>query len=190
MDSAKRGGADCPSRSFADLGGVGTWYHEAVDFVLERGLMGGYGDGLFGPDNRLSRAQFTQILYNQAGRPAAGEASFTDVAPDAWCAPAVAWAAEQGVVSGYGGGLFGPDDPITREQLAVMLWRRAGSPAAPDGELAFADAEQIGAHAQEALRWAVQTGVMNGKAGGVLDPKGLATRAQAASMLKDFLENE
>lgn len=187
-DAPCDGGEGCPSRSFADLVS-GAWYHEAVDFVLERGLMSGYGDGLFGPDNRLSRAQFAQILYNQAGRPAAGEASFADVAPDAWCAPAVAWAAERGISGGYGGGLFGPDDPITREQMAVMLWRYAGSPAAPGGELSFMDAEQIGAHAREALGWAVQTGVMNGKAGGVLDPKGLATRAQTAQMLKNFLEN-
>lgn len=183
------GGAECPSRSFADLE-QGAWYHEAVDFVLERGLMGGHGNGLFGPNDTLTRAQFAQILYHQAGRPAAaGTAPFTDVTPDAWYAPAVAWAAEQGVVGGYGGGLFGPEDPITREQLAVMLWRYAGSPAAPDGELAFTDAEQVGAYAREALVWAVQSGVMSGKGGGVLEPKGLATRAQAASMLRNFLEN-
>lgn len=182
------GGAACPSRAFTDLKS-GAWYHEAVDFVLEQGWMGGYGNGLFGPDNRLSRAQFAQILYNKEGRPAgAGSAPFTDVAPGAWCAPAVAWAAERGIAGGYGGGLFGPDDPITREQLAVMLWRYAGSPAAPGGELSFMDAERIGAHAREAICWAVETGVMNGKAGGVLDPKGLATRAQTAQILRNFLE--
>lgn len=184
------GGAGCPSRGFADLGGPGTWYHEAVDYVLERGLMGGYGDGLFRPDNRLTRAQFAQILYNQAGRPAVtGEVPFTDVAPDAWCAPAVAWAAERGITGGYGGGLFGPDEPITREQLAVMLWRWAGSPAAPGGDPGFTDAEQIAAHAREAVRWAAQAGVMNGKTGGALDPKAPATRAQAASTLKNYLKD-
>lgn len=187
------GGAACPSRAFTDLKS-GAWYHEAVDFVLRNGLMNGYGSGgsgsLFGPEDRLSRAQFAQILYNKEGRPAgAGSAPFTDVAADAWCAPAVAWAAERGIAGGYGGGLFGPDDAITREQLAVMLWRYAGSPAAPSGELSFMDAGQIGAHAREALGWAVHTGVMNGKAGGVLDPKGQATRAQTAQMLKNFLEN-
>lgn len=183
------GGAACPSRAFTDLKS-GAWYHEAVDFVLRNGLMNGYGNGLFGPEGRLSRAQFAQILYNKEGRPAgAGSAPFTDVAADAWCAPAVAWAAERGIAGGYGGGLFGPDDPITREQLAVMLWRYAGSPAAPGGELSFIDAEQIGAHAREAICWAVESGVMSGKGGGVLDPKGLATRAQTAQMLKNFLEN-
>lgn len=184
-------GEGCPSRSFADLVS-GAWYHEAVDFVLERGLMSGYGDGFFGPDNRLSRAQFAQILYNQAGRPAGtGNGSpFTDVAPNAWCAPAAAWAAERGIAGGYGNGTFGPDDPITREQLAVMLWRYAGSPTAPGGELSFMDAEYIGAHAREAICWAVESGVMSGKSGGVLDPKGFATRAQTAQMLRNFLEQE
>ena len=189
------GGAACPSRAFTDLKS-GAWYHEAVDFVLRSGLMNGYGNGessvgsLFGPEDRLSRAQFAQILYNKEGRPAGvGSAPFTDVAPDAWCAPAIAWAAERGIAGGYGGGLFGLDDAITREQLAVMLWRYAGSPAAPGGELSFMDAEQIGAQAREALGWAVQTGVMNGKTGGALDPKGFATRAQTAQMLKNFLEN-
>lgn len=189
------GGAACPSRAFTDLKS-GAWYHEAVDFVLRNGLMNGYGNGgspagsLFGPEDRLSRAQFAQILYNKEGRPAgAGSAPFTDVAPDAWCAPAIAWAAERGIAGGYGNGTFGPDDPITREQLAVMLWRYAESPAAPSGELSFMDAEQIGVHAREAICWAVESGVMSGKSGGVLDPKGLATRAQTAQMLKNFLEN-
>ena len=183
------GGAACPSRAFTDLKS-GAWYHEAVDFVLRNGLMNGYGDHSFKPDRTLTRAQFAQILYNKEGRPAAaGGAPFTDVPDGAWCAPAIAWAAERGIAGGYGGGLFGPDDAITREQLAVMLWRYAGSPTAPDGELAFVDAERIGAHAREALGWAVRTGVMNGKGGGVLDPKGPATRAQTAQMLKNFLEN-
>ena len=182
------GGADCPSRGFADLGSVGTWYHEAVDYVLRNGLMGGYGSGLFGPNNTLTRAQFAQILYNKEGRPAVtGGGSFTDVAPGAWCAPAITWAAERGIVGGYGSGMFGPNDNITREQLAVMLWRYAGSPAATDKELRFTDADKAGGYALEALRWAVENGVMSGKGGGVLDPMGLATRAQTARMLKNFL---
>lgn len=179
----------CPSRAFSDLD-TGAWYHEAVVYVLQNGLMGGYGNGRFGPDNILTRAQFAQILYNREGRPAVtGGEAFTDVSSGAWCAEAVAWTAERGVVSGYGGGLFGPDDPITREQLAVMLWRYAGSPAASGGELRFHDADQIEAHARDAMCWAVENGVMNGKGGGILAPKGLATRAQAAQMLKNFLKD-
>ena len=183
------GGADCPSSGFTDLGNAGTWYHEAVDYALRNGLMGGYGNGLFGPDNHLSRAQLAQILYNREGKPAVmGGSAFTDVASGAWCAPAVAWAAERGIAGGYGSGTFGPNDKITREQLAVMLWRYAGNPAATEKELHFSDADKASGYALEALRWAVENGIVNGKGGGILDPQGLATRAQAAQMLMNFLE--
>ena len=184
------GGADCPSRGFTDLDIVGTWYHEAVDYVLRNGLMSGYGNGLFGPDDTLTRAQFAQILYNRAGKPAVtGGSGFTDVPDGKWYAPAVAWAAANGIVGGYGSGLFGPDDNITREQLAVMLWRYAGSPAATERELRFTDADKAGGYALEALGWAVENGVLNGYGDGRLDPGGLATRAQAAQMLKNRIEN-
>ena len=185
------GGADCPSRGFTDLDIVGTWYHEAVDYVLRNGLMTGYSNGAFGPDDHLSRAQLAQILYNRAGKPAVtGGSGFIDVPDGKWYAPAVAWAAANGIVSGYGSGLFGPDDNITREQLAVMLWRYAGSPAATDKELRFADADRANGYALEALRWAVENGILNGYGDGRLDPKGLATRAQAAQMLMDAIGDQ
>ena len=113
---------------------------------------------------------------------------FADVPGSAWCAEAVRWAASKGVVSGYSSDTFGPGDHITREQLAVMLWRYAGSPAATDKELHFTDADKAGGYALEALRWAVENGVMGGYGDGQLAPQGLATRAQAAQMLKNFLE--
>ena len=185
------GGASCPSRSFTDLGSVGTWYHEAVDYVLRHGLMGGYGNGQFGPDNHLSRAQFAQILFNKEGRPVVNYLlQYSDVADGAWYTEAIHWATSQGIVGGYGNGMFGPNDNITREQLAVMLWRYAGSPAATDKELHFTDADKASGYALEAMRWAVENGVINGKGNGILDPKGLATRAQVAQMLKNFLNNE
>ncbi len=90
---------------------------------------------------------------------------------------------ERGLMNGYGDGNFGPDDWITREQLAVMLWRYSGSPAATNKELYFNDESEISGYALEALRWAVENGVLKGKGGGVLDPKGLTTRAEAAQML-------
>ena len=184
------GGGDCPSRGFTDLGGVGTWYHEAVDYVLRNDLMGGCGSGLFGPDNHLSRAQLAQILYNKEGRPAVtGSSTFTDVAPGAWYAPAVTWATERGIAGGYGNGTFGPNDNITREQLTVMLWRYAGSPAATNKELHFNDADGISSYALDAVCWAVENGVLNGMGGGILAPQGLTTRAQAAQMLKNFICN-
>ena len=185
------GGVDCPSHGFTDLGTVGTWYHEAVDYVLRNDLMGGYGNGLFGPDDTLTRAQFAQILFNKEGRPAVtGGSIFTDVAPGAWCAPAITWAAERGIVGGYGNGTFGPNDNITREQLAVMLWRYAGSPAATNKELHFNDTDEISGFALEALRWAVENGIINGYGNGRLGPQGRATRAQVAQILKNFLDNQ
>ena len=181
------GGADCPSRGFADLGGAETWYHEAVDYVLRNNLMGGSSSGTFGPNDTLTRAQFAQILFNKEGRPAVGyQLQYSDVTEDEWYAGAVRWAGSRGIVGGYGNGMFGPNDNITREQLAVMLWRYAGSPAAAGEELRFNDADRAGGYALDALRWAVENGVMRGKSGGVLDPQGLATRAQAAQMLKNF----
>ena len=183
------GSADCPSHGFTDLGSVGTWYHEAVDYVLRNGLMGGYGNKTFGPNDNLSRAQLTQILFNKEGRPAVNyPMNFSDVTNEAWYTEAIRWATSQGIVGGYGNGTFGPNDDITREQLAVMLWRYAGSPAATDKELHFTDVDKASGYALEALRWAVENGVINGKGGGILDPKGLATRAQVVQMLKNYLE--
>lgn len=191
VDKPCDGGADCPSRGFTDLGTVGTWYHEAVDYVLRNGLMGGYGGGRFGPNDYLSRAQFAQILFNKEGRPGVNYLmDFSDVTDEAWFAEAVRWAAAMGIVGGYGNGKFGPNDPITREQLAVMLWRYAGSPAATNKELHFADADEASGYALDALRWAVENGILNGYGDGRLNPVGLATRAQVAQMLKNFMEGQ
>ncbi|MBD5152889.1 MAG: S-layer homology domain-containing protein [Oscillibacter sp.] len=157
----------------------------------ENGLMNGYSTGIFGPNNYLSRAMLAQILYNKAGTPTVtASGSFTDVAPGQWHAPAVTWASATGIVSGYGDGRFGPNDNITREQLAVMLWRYAGSPAATSKELHFTDADQISSYALDAMYWAVENSILNGYGDGRLTPQGLATRAQAAQMLKNFFENQ
>lgn len=182
------GGTGCPSHRFEDLD-AGAWYHEAVDFVVRGGLMNGFSGTRFGPDAPLSRAQLAQILYNIEGMPPVSDGGgvFADVTGGVWFAPAVAWAAENGIVDGYGNGLFGPDDNITREQLAVMLWRYAGRPEATISELPFADAGQVSHYAVDAMRWAVEKGVVTGKGGGILDPQGLATRAQTAQMLLNFM---
>ena len=89
-------------------------------------------------------------------------------------------------MNGYGNGIFGPDDPITREQLAVILWRWAGSPKADGKALDFTDAGQTSAWAKDALLWATENGIVNGKGGGILDPKGSASRAETAQMLMNF----
>ena len=167
------------------------WYYEAVRFAQEQGLMNGYSDGRFGAEDTLSRSQLAQILFNKEGRPGVNYLpDFSDMAGGAWYTEAVRWAASQGIVGGYGDGTFGPNAPITREQLAVMLWRYSGSPAAAGTELDFNDAGQISGYALEALRWAVESGVLNGDGGGRLDPQVLATRAQVAQILKNFLEEE
>ena len=146
---------------------------------------------IFGPNNNLTRAQFAQILFNKEGRPVVNYLlQYSDVAEGAWYTEAIRWATSRGIIGGYGNGNFGPNDNITREQLAVMLWRYAGSPAATDKELHFTDADKASGYALEALRWAVENGILNGYGDGRLGPQGLATRAQVAQMLKNFLNNE
>ena len=174
---------------FSDVS-EGDWYYEAVRFVHERDLMNGYSDGRFGPNDPLSRAQLAQILFNKEGRPVVNYLlDFSDEAGEAWYTEAIRWATSQGIVGGYGNGKFGPNDPITREQLAVMLWRYSGSPAATNKELHFNDESEISGFALEALRWAVESGILNGYGDGRLGPQGQATRAQVAQMLKNFIEN-
>lgn len=112
------GGASCLSRAFPDLDPT-AWYHLAMDFVIGNGLMGGYGTGLFGPNDNLSRAELAQILYNMEGRPAVtGESVFEDVADGAWYTDAILWASANGIVEGNGSDRFCPDNPIAREELA------------------------------------------------------------------------
>lgn len=188
VDTACDGGADCPSRDFTDLSTT-AWYHEAVDYVLRNGIMGGYGGGLFGPNDTLSRAQLCQILYNREGRPTVtGSSPFTDVADTAWYADAVIWANANGIVGGYGGGLFGPNDPITREQLAAILWRYAGSPASDHTLTDYTDADQVSIWAMDAMLWANENNILSGDGNGHLNPKGNATRAHVAQMIKNFIQ--
>ena len=152
--------------------------------------MDGYGKSLFGPNDNLTRAQFAQILFNKEGGPVVNYLlRFGDITAGAWYTEAVRWAASQGIAGGYGNGLFGPDDSITREQFVVMLWRYAGCPAAADKELYFTDADKISGDGLEALRGAVACGIVNGYEGR-LDPRGLVARAQAAQMLKNYLDQQ
>lgn len=188
------GGADCPLWDFTDLN-VNAWYHDGVHYCLDEGLMEGYGGGLFGPNDTLSRAQLCQIVYNMEGQPAAtGGSVFDDVADGAWYADAVTWAAENGIVGGYGNGKYGPDDPITREQLAAILWRYAKykgydvSVGEDTNILSYTDALEISEYAIPAMQWACGAGVIEGVTDSTLVPQGDATRAQAAVMLMRFCE--
>ena len=166
----------------------GDWFHDSVKYIYEQKLMVGTGQSHFSPRLDTSRAMIATILWRLEGSPApTQECTYTDCHPNAYYARAVAWGTEQGILNGYGGNLFGPDDPITREQLAAMLYRYAGNPA-PDGTLeSFSDAEASSQYALDALCWAVKNGIMNGKGGGILDPKGCAIRAATAAMLHRYL---
>lgn len=183
----------CPIWPFTDASTT-VWYHDSVHYCIENGLMSGYGNSLFGPNDNLSRAQLAQILYNKEGQPAVtGGSGFTDVADGAWYADAVTWAAANGIVAGYGNGPFGPNDPITREQLVVMLWRYAefkGCDTTQEGMIIreFSDYGSISGYAMDAMTWAVNTGVISGYEDKTLHPQANATRAQVAQMLKNFLE--
>lgn len=179
---------------FTDLA-AGAWYEDAVAYVYRHDLMSGFSEDTFGPNADLSRAQLCQILYNMEGRPAVtGSGSFSDLADGAWYTDAVTWAASQGIVDGYGGGLFGPDDNITREQLASILYRyaQARGDDVSVGEdtniLSYSDAADVAEYAVSAMQWACGAGVITGISESALAPRGEATRAQTAAMLMRFCE--
>ena len=177
------------SKEFVDVPAE-NWAADAVAFASAHELFNGTGEATFGPELAMNRAMLATVLYNLEGRPDQElTEAFSDVSSNAWYAASVLWAAANGVVEGYGDGQFGPNVNITREQIAVMLWRYAGSPATDEQSLNFTDAGQASSYAMEALCWAAANGIMNGHGDGRLDPGGLATRAQAAQMLKNFIEN-
>lgn len=177
------------SAAFSDVP-ASNWAKNAVDFVSARGIFNGTGGNAFSPDNTMTRGMLAVVLHNLEDSPAhAFDGAFDDV-EESWYTDAVHWAAEQGIVTGYGDGRYGPNDDITREQLAVILWRYAGSPAAKDGDLPFADADKVSGYAVEALRWAKEQGIVNGDGNGQLMPQGLTTRAQAAQMLMNFIQTQ
>lgn len=174
------------SQRFTDVV-AGAWYEDAVQYVVDNGLFNGTSDTTFAPDVVMNRGMLTTVLYRLAQEPeTTAEELFRDVASGQYYTQAVSWAAEKGIVTGYGDGLFGPDDAITREQLAVMLWRYAGQPAGTGSLGGFTDSDKADAWALDALRWAVAQGIITGKDGGILDPQGQATRAEVAAMLMRY----
>ena len=176
------------SKEFADVPDT-NWAADAVDFASAHEMFNGTSETTFSPDETMSRGMLATVLYNLEGCPEQeATGGFGDVSSDDWYADSIAWAVENGIADGYGDGQFGPNDNITREQLAVILWKYAGSPKASGQDLAFTDADQASGYAQEALCWAVEKGILNGY-NGQLSPKETATRAQAAQMLKSFMEN-
>ena len=174
----------------------GAWYADAAAYVYEHGLMAGTSATTFAPDATTSRSMIATILWRMAGSPVVNYAmDYTDVAQGQWYSEAIRWAASEGIVGGYGNGLFGTNDPITREQLAAMLYRFAQEQGydVSIGEntniLSYTDVADLSEYAISAMQWAVGAGIINGTGdGSTLSPHGQATRAQAAVMLMRFCE--
>ena len=186
--------AGCPSTNFTDVEENG-WYHTGVDFMVRNGFMNGVADDAFDVDGNLTRAQLVTILYRIAGEPESTATNpFADVADGQWYTNAVIWAAENGIVKGVNTTTFAPNDQITREQIATILFRYAKAEKV-EGKLAgFPDAEKVSDYAADAMAWAVEQGLINGisESDGktYLAPQETATRAQIAVILMRYLTAE
>ncbi len=183
----------CPAEKFTDVDTT-QWYHEAIDYVIEAGMMNGVAADKFAPNSTTTRGMIVTILYRLEGEPAvAGASAFTDVESGAWYADPIAWAAAKGVVNGTSPTTFDPNDPITREQMAAILYRYAsykGYDVAEKADLSsYTDAGQISAYAADAMAWANAEGLITGVTKTTLEPQGNATRAQVATILMRFCEN-
>ena len=171
---------------FADVA-ANAWYADAVEYVRDNGLMSGTSTTTFSPDGTMTRAMLATTLYREAGSPAVtGADTFSDTQAGAWYEDAVLWASQEGVVSGYGNGLFGTNDPVSREQIATILWRYVGSPSTSAGQ-DFADETAISAYASAAVDWARANGIVNGMEGNRFAPQLSATRAQVATILRNYI---
>ena len=180
------------NRFFEDVT-IADWFYDDVMFVCGRGVMQGVSDTRFGPHLTATRAMMATILWRMEGSPTpTAEARFTDVRSGQWYSEAVAWTAQSGVYTGYADGSFRPNDSITREQLAAILYRYAKykgvdvSVGEDTNILSYADAAEISDYAFPAMQWACGAGVMQGSNGNLL-PRGRATRAQIAAMLHRYL---
>lgn len=165
-----------------------AWYYGPVEYAVSHGMMNGVSKYAFDPNGTATRAMLAAILYRVAGSPQTEiTADLKDLRAGAWYTTSVNWAYQKGILSGYGNGSFGPDDPITREQLAVILWIYAGSPETYGTIDGFSDANTASEYAVKALRWAVEQNILSGNGDGTLDPSAPATRAQIAAILQRFM---
>ena len=178
----------CPSEKMTDVP-KNAWYHNAVDYMMEQRLMGGVSANAFAPEDTLTRAQLITVLYRLAGTPKnEGSHPFTDVPEDQWYSDAIAWAAVNGVVNGVTPTTFAPDSPVTREQIAVILFRYAKAEVVKESSSsAFPDADKVSGYAVDAMNWAVAERLIAGSEGKLL-PQDSATRAEIAIILMRLLE--
>lgn len=179
----------CPMAAFIDAD-RSAWYHDGIHYCVEQGLMVGTSKTTFSPNNATTRGMIVTILWRLEGSPLVSTSlNYDDVKPEDWYGEAVRWADSAGVVTGYGNGKFGPNDTITREQMAAMLWRYAGSPKADGSLSSFVDGEQTSDWARPAMIWTVEQGLITGVGNDRLEPRGQATRAQAATILMRFAQD-
>lgn len=191
------GSAGCPSVGYTDLEAK-AWYHDGVHYCIENGLMIGVEKDVFAPEGSMSRAALISVLWRMEGEPKVGhELSFKDVAEGAWYTEAVRWANAKGIINGYSAKKFGPDDALTREQIAAILYRYAafkGEPSAISENKAdgFADWNKVSGWAETAVAWACSEGLLAGKQTDgklTLSPRDTATRAQTANIIYRYIED-
>ena len=171
----------------------GSWYRKAVGFAVSHELFNGVSDEEFAPGKSMTRGMFVTVLARLAGEEDfSGEAEFTDVSSDAWYASGVAWAASKGIVNGYGDGKFGPNDEVTREQMAAIMYnftKAMGYDITGNVSLdKFSDSASVDSWAADAVKWAAGCGIVNGNTDGTLNPRGTATRAQVATIMMNYVE--
>lgn len=185
--------AVCASERFSDIDTT-QWYHDSIDYALVHGLFNGMSATTFEPEGTMTRSMLVTVLYRLSGSPAivVGR-DFTDVSADSWYAPSVTWAKVVGVIDGYPDGTFRPEDDVTREQVAAILYRYAkyrgifvGKSEPIEG---FTDADTVNDWAQTEMSWAIRVGLINGMNNGKLAPQDNATRAQVATLLMRFCLN-
>lgn len=168
------------------------WFYDGVQYAYENGLMNGTGDGLFSPNDSTTRGMIVTIIYRLEKEPVSALSGFHDVPSGQWYAKAVGWASAKGIVNGYSETSFGPNDSITRQQLAAILYRYAGTNGYDTSGQAmlsvYSDYNNVESYAVEAMAWAVASGLINGTSADTLSPNGLATRAQVAIILSRFCQ--
>lgn len=187
----KKGGGENNPSHFVDIK-KNDWYEESVDYVTEKGLMNGVGNDLFSPNSSMTRAMVVTVLYRMSGSDFTGKANFSDVGENEYYAVPVAWASENGIVTGYPDGTFAPNAEVTREQLVVILYRYANYLDKDTGKEnhsnleSFSDYLDISDYSKDALSWGLDEGIISGTSKTTLSPKGNASRAQVATMLMRF----
>ena len=178
-------GITASAADFTDVP-AGSDYAEAVQWAAEHGYVNGYGDGRFGVNDSVTRAQLATIFYRAAGEPAvSGVSRFPDVAATAYYHNAASWAENNSLISGYPDGRFGVNDNVTRQQVATILWRWAGSPAATAGD--YADESSIAAYAQTAVDWSRSNAIISARSDGRFAPNDSATRGEIVSALYNYM---